>query len=308
MRSRFLNLSGEVRDDGFTIAELMISLIIMVIVASQLTLILLTQNRVYAEQHRVLDAQEDARLVAEIIATDLRVAGFLIPNFVGISSQDGGTSGADALCTSDPTVISETSVDEAIGTIDRVALAANLGAGSTQVTVASLDVDLDGDNDFSKDAGIIISDGTGSHCARITGVDASTKVIAFTPKTPASGFTAASITGRAVPALIYEVSGSGLSRNGELLSPRVENLQIEYAIDGDGNGRIEGAEFPIHDLAGDNPSDIRGVQLSVITRSSRSDPQFKGSGMPAAANHTGTGADGFRRRRVTLNVAPRNLR
>jgi prepilin-type N-terminal cleavage/methylation domain-containing protein len=307
MRCKRAPISGTTRSDGFTIAELMVSLVIMVIVASQLTLILLTQNRVYAEQKRVLSAQEDARLVAEIIAADLRAAGFLVPHSVGISSRDGGTTGSDAICVSDPARIADSKVEDATRFFDRVQVTDDLATSSSEVEIDSFDIDQDGNNDFFAGAGIIISDGTSSHCARIEAVDVGNHKIQFAPSTPAADFSVASGSGRATPALIYEVSSSGLLRNGSLLSPRVENLQIQYAIDVDGNGMIEDDEFPIDDLEGNDASQIFGVQLSVITRSSQLDPQFSGLGMPKSANHLGAAADGYRRRVVTVNVAPRNL-
>ena len=128
----------------------------------------------------------------------------------------------------------------------------------------------------------------------------------FTPATPA-GFTVAPPGARAVPALIYEVTGAGLTRNGILLSSQVENVQVEFGVDADFNSLIEGAEFPINDLNGSDPAQVRRVRLSVITRTAAEDPTLEGSGMPAAANHTGAAADGFLRRRYTADVFPRNI-
>jgi hypothetical protein len=257
----------------------------------------------------VLSAQEDARLVAEIIAADLRAAGFLVPRSVGISSRDGGIAGPDTICISDPASISAFSIASANQFFDRVKVVNPLGTGADQVKVDSLDIDNDGTIDFVQGGGIIISDGTSSHCTRIRAVDAGNRTIQFVTRTPAANFSVASGTGRAAPALVYEIGGGGLLRNGALLSPRVENLQLQYSIDGNLNGMIDIdlGEDEIDDLEGNDPGQIVGVRLSVITRSSVADPNFSGAGMPAAANHLGTAADGFRRRVVTVNVAPRNL-
>ena len=92
------------------------------------------------------------------------------------------------------------------------------------------------------------------------------------------------------------------------LSPHVENLQVEFGVDADGNGQIDPGEFPIHDLAGSDPSQVLTVRLSVIARTLRQDPNVAGSGMSVAANHVGSAPDGFFRRRFTASAAPRNLR
>ena len=61
-------------------------------------------------------------------------------------------------------------------------------------------------------------------------------------------------------------------------------------------------------LSGQNPGLVRGVQLSVLTRTIDEDPQITGSGRQGVANRNPSGApDAYRRRLVTLAVAPRNL-
>lgn len=167
-----------------------------------------------------------------------------------------------------------------------------------------MDIDSDGDTDFGLGAGIIVSDGSDTHCARIT--DVTGNVVTFTPQTPA-GFSAAAGASRSAPSVIYELTGGGLRRNSVLLSTQVENVQVEYAIDLDDDGDIDGAEFPIDDMTGSDPALIRGVRIHVITRTPNQDPDFRGSGMPAAANHAAGAPDGFRRRSFSANAVARNL-
>ena len=291
---------------GLTIAELLVALVIMAIVISQFMGILLVQNVSYASQERKLDAQSSARLVTEMILGDLRMAGFLVPRIVGVSSLDGGANGVDTLCTSDWSVMGETEVNAALDVFPRAVLTGNVGAGASTVSLngGSMDIDGDGDRDFSVGSGIIISDGTGSHCARIAAIAGGT--IKFAPAT-IGGFSAAAVAGRAVPAIIYEVSGAGLLRNNVLLSPLVENLQLEFGVDANDDGELTGGEFPVNSLAALNPSQVASIRVSVITRTLIEERGVLGMGMPAAANHVGSAPDGFMRRKVTATIVPRNL-
>ena len=291
---------------GFTLVEILIALTILGIVVAQAFAIFIAQHSAYTGTERSIEVQEDVRLVSEAVQSDVRMAGFMVPQVAGIASVDGGNGGSDILCASDPTAIADTEIADALARFDRSSALAAVGAAATSVQLSAghLDVDGDGNNDFSEDSGVILADGTSSHCARITQIAGNT--IDFSPATPA-GFALTTGTGRVTPAVVYEVDAGGLARNLIRLSTLVEDLQVEFGVDANGDGDLTGAEFPIHDLNGSDPTDILAVRLSVITRSDSEDPELKTVGRPAAANRTGGASDGFRRRRVTSSVAPRNL-
>ena len=73
------------RQDGFTLLELLIAVSILVIVTSQLFMVFSSQKRTFSANQRVLDVQEDARLVLDLIAFDARQAGYMVPRIVGVS-------------------------------------------------------------------------------------------------------------------------------------------------------------------------------------------------------------------------------
>jgi hypothetical protein len=173
-----------------------------------------------------------------------------------------------------------------------------------QLDAASMDLDADTNDDFAVGRGIIIADSAGSHCARITGIAGGT--IDFDPPTP-PGFSVAAGTGRATPARVYEIAGTTLTRDGLPLSDQVENLQVEFFVDSDGDDVMDAGEFPIHDLDGFDVSAVRSVRISVITRTAVADATHPGAGMPAAGNPAGGPPDGFTRRRYVTNAVPRNL-
>ena len=291
---------------GFTMIELLVSMAIMAVITVSVLMVFTTQHKTYVGQERVLEVQQDARLVAEMVLADVRTAGLLMPPITGIAGRDGGTGGPDVLCLSDPSVLNEANILAALAPFDGANLFALVDDADTtvQLVPSTMDVDGDGDDDFAANAGIILSDGVDTHCARIT--DVTGNVVTFVPATPA-GFLVTTAQGRAAPAVIYELTGTGLLRNSILLSAQVENVQVEYAIDADDDGVIDNTEFPIHDMTASDPSLIRGLRLSVITRTPNEDPEFRGSGMPAAGNHDPGAADGFLRRRFTASVAARNL-
>jgi hypothetical protein len=207
---------------------------------------------------------------------------------------------------SDASLWDDTQVDLATGRFGGASLTAALGATQSvvQLNVAELDIDGDGDDDFSATAGIIIVDGTNTHCAVIRSIGGG--VFVFAPATPA-GY-AATINGIAIPAVVYQQTGNRLSRNGLLVSRHVEDLQVEFGVDANDDGQISGAEFPIHGLFGQDPTLVRLVRLSVLTRTATEDQVLTGNGRQAVANRSAAAAaDDFRRRLVTVSATLRNL-
>jgi hypothetical protein len=230
----------------------------------------------------------------------------MVPTLAAISSRDGLATGSDTLCTSDAATLDDTQVANANARFDGAPLTSDLNGGVGSVAIAAADMDIDGDttNDFVPGSGIIISDGADNHCARVLTVNATN--ITFTPQTP-GGFVANTPGARALPAVIYEHTGSNLTRNNELISPQVEDFQVEFGVDTNGNGIIEGGEFWAHGLTA-NTDRVREVRLSVLTRTAQADPLMNGNGRPGVANRNGAGAaDQFRRRLATVRVAPRNM-
>lgn len=293
---------------GFTLIEILIALAIFAVVIAQAFAVFGAQHVTYTGTERAIEVQEDVRLVTEAVLSDVRMAGYMVPQVAGISSVDGGNASADMVCVSDPSKIADAQVDAATARFDKAQVQFSaIGAGDNSVQVDTVDVDGDGNPsglpDFRVGEGVILADGTSSHCGIISDVTGTT--ITFAPPTPA-GFSAGVGSGRAVPAIAYQVVGSDLMRNGLRLSTQVEDIQIEFGIDGDGDGQIAGGEF--HDvLNGQDPLDLLAVRLSVIARADREDEELMTSGRPAAANRTAGAADGFRRRKVIARIVPRNL-
>ncbi|MCZ6713121.1 MAG: prepilin-type N-terminal cleavage/methylation domain-containing protein, partial [Deltaproteobacteria bacterium] len=75
---------------GFTLIELMVTVALMGLVAMGMLGAMEGQKAVYISNERTLETQEDARLVLDLVAFDARMAGFMVPPVVALSSTDGG--------------------------------------------------------------------------------------------------------------------------------------------------------------------------------------------------------------------------
>jgi len=294
------------RNAGLSMVELLVVVVIFGVVIAQAFALFTVQHATYIDTERSVEIQEDVGLVADAVLSDVRMAGFMVPRVAGISSVDGGAGAADALCTSNAEGMDDARIASALSRFDRAraAFAVLNGASSVQLVGSEMDIDGDGNVDFVDGEGIILADGTSSHCARITDITGTT--VSFAPVTPA-GFSLTTASGRVTPAVIWQVNGTDLLRNGVRITTQFEDLQVEYGVDGDGDGQLGVGEFPIHILNGNDPTAILAVRLSVITRADREDDGILSSGRPAAANRNPGAADGFRRRRNTTRVLPRNL-
>ena len=292
---------------GYSLVELLLVVALIALVVSQTMLAFTSQHKTYMVQERVVDAQHDARLLADSIVRDLRMAGFMVPRDVGIGSIDGGTGAPDMLCMSDSGAFVESSFEDATDRFDAPSLTAAVSTGDTSVTMSASSMDIDGDatNDFVVGEGILISDGTNAHCGLITGV--SSGAVQFVPGS-AAGATLPALSASAVPAVVYQISGTTLTRNSVPLSNEVDDFQVEFWVDADGDGLQDGGEFPVHDLNGSDLTEVRMARVHITTHTASGDVDFTGQ-RPASANRAGAGStDNLRRRKVTADVRLRNLR
>ena len=182
-------------------------------------------------------------------------------------------------------------------------LTADTGANSAAVALDTLDVDDDSNADFVAGQGVILSDGSYSTCARI-------QAISGTSLTLDRGAHASRVFRRtdttAVPALIYEISGGALLRNGITLSRDVDDIQIEFGVDANANGQVQGAEFPLHTLDAADLDRVKMARVTVTVRSDRPDPDFDGQ-FTAVANRVAGAADNIKRRRAMGETLLKNV-
>lgn len=317
---------------GFSLIELLVAATLLLVVVLYATQSFTVQQEAYSVVDQVSEAQQNLRAVGALLEREVRRTAFLVPEasaVCGIDSVNGPdtvlVTDADAI---DPSVVSRDDLGAGIllgysgsGTDD-------LSVSSTVLDgVASYDTDGNGlaDSDFRVGGGAIIIDRTnaerGAACGLVQSVGSNTVRVSYLS---GAGNLAAAGPGSglpdlaAVPAHVYSVSGgTSFARDGLVLARGVEDFQVAffYDVDGDETVDSEALEYPgspggaaWSPSAWDN-RDLREVRLNLVTRSRDPDPDFTGGRFQTFENRNdpGTGADGFRRRVVTLRVRPRNV-
>jgi len=317
------------RNSGFTIIELMIASSIVAIVMVFTMQTFTVNNRTYIKIDSVVDTQQSIRAVSSVLERDLRHAGMMVPEATAVCGIDNDDA-PDLLYISDYTA---TNPENSIGFFDgaRVQGAVDDVTGTTTLTLDTLVIepgipdpsyDTDGngvnDSDFNEDGGgVIIVDlmdlDRGSVCGVVTDVDLVTNSITVDIKTGGLGGTPANYALTAVPALEYRIDSAKLYRNDLLLSDGIEDLQIVYFLDMNGDNDVDAGE-----LRGDSATDylattanasfLRAVRLNIVARTRSEDERFTQGYFQATENRDEiTVQDGYRRRVHTAIVRMRNV-
>ncbi len=316
------------RPAGFTLIELLIASAIVAIVGTFLMRTFTVNHRAYVVVDQVAESQQSMRAVAEILERDARHAGFMVPEAAAACGVDS-TTGPDLLYLSDADAI-DPQTDKATYA---GALVAGTNVSSGPLVLDSLiiepsppsrpayDTNGDGtnDSDFRPGAGVIVIDaadpGRGAACGRIQSVDLLNDEINVVILSRALDAPGATIDLRAIPAHQYTIAGTSLQRDGRLLSGGVEDLQIAYFFDANGNwtpdaGEYRGISGANYDAQDQNAEQLREIRVNLVVRSRQEDVHFSG-GLPQELENRSFGggppADGFRRRVHTTRLMVRNL-
>jgi prepilin-type N-terminal cleavage/methylation domain-containing protein len=317
------------RNSGFTIIELMIASAILAIVMVFTMETFTVNNRTYVKIDSVVDTQQSVRAVASVLERDLRHAGMMVPEGAAVCGIDNDDA-PDLLYISDYTA---TNPDNAIGFFDgaRIQGVVSDVTGTTWLTLDTLviepgtpDPSYDtfgngvNDSDFNDDGGgVIIVDlmnlNRGSVCGIVKAVDLATDKIQVEIKTGKLDGTPANYALTAVPALEYRVNSATLYRNDLRLADGIEDLQIVYFLDMNGNNTVQAGELRGDDntdyLATDSDASfLRWVRLNIVARTRAADDRFTQGFFQATENRDDVpGHDGFRRRVYTTIVRMRNV-
>lgn len=318
------------RNSGFTIIELMIASAILAIVMVFTMQIFTVNNRAYVKVDSVVDTQQSVRAISSIFERDLRHAGMMVPEGAAICGIDN-TNAPDLLYISDYTAINP---ENAIGIFDGARVQGAVSQVNTGANTLSLDTlvlepgtpepsyDTNGDgtndSDFNQNGGgVIITDlldpSRGSACGVVTNVDLSTDSITVDIKTAPLGSAAGATALIAVPALEYRIDAQKLYRNNLRLADGVEDLQVAFFLDTNGNNALDVGE--LYGISGNNylaaasdASDLRAVRFNVVTRTRSEDERFTQGFFQATENRSAVaGQDGYRRRVHTAIVRMRNI-
>jgi type IV pilus assembly protein PilW len=317
---------------GFSLIEMLIAMAVLGVIAVYLLETFTVNNRNYVALDQTIEAQQNMRAIADLIERDLRHAGFMVPEAAAVCGIDS-TSGPDTLYVSDYEAIDPGDDIVSYGGARITGGAGNVTIGSTITLILdsviveppspsrpAYDTNSDGtnDSDFQRNAGVIVVDrndaSRGVACGQVRTVDAANDRIAVEVLSGTLGILTGTADLVVVPAVEYRVAGGVLFRNGVQLARGVEDLQIAYLFDLDGDGAI--ADDEILGRAGgtayvaknQSVEDLRQVRVNFVARTRIEDPKFDAGSFQALENRADvTGNDGFRRRVHTSTVMPRNL-
>jgi len=321
------------RRAGFTLIELLVVVAVMGIAIVYMLETLTAGNRAYTVLDQVAETQQSMRAVADLMERDIRHAGMMVPQGAAVCGVDNDDA-ADILYVSDAEAIDpgDDIMSYEGAQITSAGNIASSGAGDdVTIEVASLvlepsppraayDTDADGtsDSDFRAGAGVIVIDlndpGRGTVCGSVAAVNLGAASIRIHP-VRAGPLDAATGTVKlvAVPAHEYRIDGDELYRDGLLLAKGVEDLQLAYFLDTNGNSQVDagemiGTEAGTNDYVsqGTDMSDLREVRMNLVVRTRAEDEGF--TGRPQAKENRAAGVgDGFRRRAHTTTIMLRNM-
>jgi hypothetical protein len=311
--------------------ELMVAGTVMAIVMSFFLSSLTIQKRNYTINDQIVEIQQGARIIGDVIERDLRHAGFMAPIGAGMCVVDNVLA-PDILVVSD-----EASVDPSAE--NRGDLAARITSGATNVGIGNQTLQVDdqiveivnpspaydsdangvNDSDFRVGGGAIIMDAAnpdrGVMCGRVTDLSVADQidVSIFSNPLAAAMLNPAELV--VVPARVYQIDAQNrLLRDGVVISTDVEDLQVAVFIDLDEDGDIDPLEYrgaagnPVLLPEATDFSLAREARASFVLRTRDPDVNFTQGMFQTLENRAPVvGNDGFRRRVWVSTIMLRNM-
>jgi prepilin-type N-terminal cleavage/methylation domain-containing protein len=315
-------------DSGFTMVELLVAVALMSVVVAAALQSAVVQNRAYTVVDQVTEAQQSGRVISELMEREIRASGFLVPEFIASCGIDQ-TGAPDTLFVTDADAIDPADQRKAELGAKVTGYATALGFQTltlddlTLETKAFYDNDSDGtpDADFREGAGVILADADnpslGTACGSVDQVFPGSSQIRVNFLTQIGPIPLGDKV-LVVPAHVYQVNAQRqLLRDGMVLAEDVEDLQVAWFFDLDGDGTMDanedfgaGGGEPNYLARNRDHSSLREIRVNVAMRSRTPDPG-DATGMPifqATENRTPiTTSDGYRRRVQTVTSRLRNL-
>jgi prepilin-type N-terminal cleavage/methylation domain-containing protein len=337
------------RSAGFTLVELMVAVALMALVLAWLTQTFTVQHRTYTVVEQVTESQQNSLVIAGLMEQEIRSAGFMVPENLAVCGVDN-LNGPDLLFVSAAEILDPSGIDHPDLALGLSASSAGFNEGDGGVgqilrledrilpdgdNLGFFDANGDGTNDidFWQGMGVIAMDESnlarGSACGRITdpvpnGTPGSNVNLVVDWEATMDGGPAGWTSIRVVPAHIYEIdANNNLLRDGQVLAPEVEDLQVSYFFDRDEDGTVaaDGSETPgaagsaqfdtsAPPAGGWLGSELREVRVSVVVRTRDPDPNQRfndGAFQPTENRLAVAGSDRFRRRVHQATVRVRNV-
>jgi prepilin-type N-terminal cleavage/methylation domain-containing protein len=310
---------------GFTLIELMISLVMFSLAMAGIFSIAVTLSSGLRQQRQVVAIQDSARASIDVISDAVRG---MSPGVASGDIQHVNTCATGAFSVTN----SSTGPDEITVVFSSPGPATSTrsayGTGTTSVVLTDV-------SQISVGATLLITDLTKGHLVTVTNIDASSGLTTLAAQScatlalPSGGYAAGSLvipvqrarfyidTINGTPTLMMDPDAEGPA-GAEPLAEGIEDLQIAVGID---TGAMDGNLVEVgaganddeweYNVAGDAALSgrIRAVRLSVIARAAAElqggTPSFL---RPALEDHAGSSvADAFRRRVLSSTIELRNL-
>lgn len=313
---------------GFTLIELVVVLLVTGIISVLVGQTLIVTDRTFHTVDQTTVSQQSLRVIGDLLEHDVRHAGLMVPGIAAVCGVDNDDA-PDLLYLSDSNAI-DPGTDTAPYPGASITGVTNLSLGTATLSLNSLVIENDAtrsaydtngdgtnDSDFKPNAGVIIADSLdferGAACGRIASVNPGSNQITveIVSVLDNTGNPANLV---AVPAHEYRIEGTKLVWNGKGLSEGIEDFQVTYFFDENGNEVVDPGEIYGNGVGDDYESDedylefLREIEISVVARSRLEDPQFPSGRLQPVANREPVGStDGFRRRVMTTRLRLRNV-
>lgn len=341
-----MHLGNGGSDQGFTLIELMISLVIFAIISLAAFYLLGSTQRTAVMNDQTVQIQRNVRLAMDLMARNIRMTGYGNPaagSLVGCANTINATDQAVGADTG-PDSISVVTVDQQVGTL---AAQAPLPPATSTATIT-----VNGLNSVAVNDVITLE---GVFTATVNAIAGSVLTLSQTIQNPAAFPTGTPVI--RLTCVTYTVTGIAanppfqLLRNGVAIVDGIESIQLAYAMDVNGNGVIDDQAggvpnaFDCLDFVPNNgactngaitypagtgtvttipasvnasPSAVRQVRITVVGRAippaavnvpnnTWSDPTFSGSSAVTAEDQVIPSAAGIRRRTLTRVVSLRDF-
>ena len=315
----YKKMSKSSNSNGITLIELVIAMFIAGIVSIAIFAAFKSQQKSYLIQNQVAEMQQNLRATMDIIARDIRMAGF---GFKAgrIAYWDGnGNANIDAfsIFNNNPDRIDLVYADASVTT-----------SISAPMPNPSAIFKVDSTTGFEPNDLVIITDGDNTTLVQITHKNAFASTLQHNPSSPVNppggNNTIFPDGGYGIGNKLYKLKymsydidrsdpdhptlrvdpdgpvGAGAYQP---LADNIEDLQVVIIF-------ADGHEANTYDdTDGDNTNDydkIRSIRISILARTDRQDPDFNGQ-RPAIEDHAGGDPDHYRRRLLSSIIRVRNL-
>ena len=256
------------RQAGYTLLELVVSAAILGILMIALVQSFTNTQKTHIMVGQVTAAQQNLRLIADLMERDIRISGYLVPRHGAVCGVDS-LNGPDTLYLSDADVLLSVADLQAQGSpavagnlgaqITGVAAGGTIGGMGTDILISERWLDVANASDFGVGRGVIVVDRSDlagrSICGTITaftpnmGTGATIRVDFASPALNLPGGIPPDLV--AIPAHVYSINVPPpgvampyqLIRDGALVANDVEDIQIGLFFDNDDDGVLDPGEF-----------------------------------------------------------------